>query len=793
MKNLTVVAGALVCGLFIVAPAVAGNLTGLVVDDGGRGLGGASVVLEELERTEVTDNNGNFAFRGVPDGEYTITYTMGENRTTETVSISGNTSIQKMVDWQISFAEAITVTTASLRPERITEAPSAITVITEMEIEREASHGQAPKLLEFTPGTEVTQSGIYDYNLNTRGFNSSLNRRVATLIDGRNPSVPFLGAQEWAAISFPLDDLSAVEMLRGPSAALYGANASSGVLNMITKQPRAYQGGLIRFTGGELSTTNADLRWATELGNEWYMKLVGGYRNHDDFFVSRMGAAEYSVPCPVPQGNATDCLPQEAVPLATDEDQIEFYGLRFDKHLERGDFLTLEAGTASIEGPVFQTGLGRVQLLEVDRPWWRTNYTARRFNVLAYQTKRDAPQQLALSSGANLELDTERVRLEVQGNWEFMDGRSRVVAGGMYGEEDVDGNIVFQPISTDQQAAYVQLDMDISPEVRLVLAGRYDDSTLHDSQFSPKGSLVWSITPDHTLRFSYNEGFQVANYSEFFLAAPAAPPVDLSGLNALVCLANGVDCGLGVTPVLALGNVDLALEEVQMFEIGWSGIFGDRAFVTIDYYNSENEQFITDLLPNVGTPLGRLNQNFGPWQAPPGVPAQLQAAVQNAVPLLSNAPNGSNILAAVTYTNFGQVDTQGIDFGLNYYVNRDWTVKFSYSWFDFEIQDESNPLVQRLLPPNSPENKMSLGLNWVGDSVDVAASMRWVDDFRWAVGPFQGNVESYTVVDLVGNWAINDNWTVGANVANILDEEHWESFGGDLLARRALGHITFSW
>ena len=331
------------------------------------------------------------------------------------------------------------------------------------------------------------------------------------------------------------------------------------------------------------------------------------------------------------------------------------------------------------------------------------------------------------------------------------------------------------------------------PVVRLVVAGRYDDNTLHDSQFSPKGSLVWGVTPTQTLRFSYNEGFQVANYSEFFLAAPAAPPIDLSGLNAQACLANGFDCGLGQTPVLALGNVDLTLEEVQMWEIGWSGIFGDRAFITLDYYNSENEQFITDLLPNVGTPLGRLNENFGPWQAPAGVPAPVEAGVQAAVPSLSNAPDGSNIIASVSYTNFGQVDTQGIDLGLNFYVNREWTVQFAYSWFDFEIQDADNPLVATLLVPNTPENKFNLGATWIGEVIDVSASMRWVDDFRWGVGPFQGDVESYTVVDLTANWAINDNWTVGLNVANLLDDEHWESFGGDLIGRRALGHVAFSW
>ena len=68
-----------------------------------------------------------------------------------------------------------------------------------------------------------------------RGFNSSLNRRILTLIDGRDPSVPFLGSQEWAAVSFPMDELATVELVRGPGSALYGANAFSGVLNMTTR------------------------------------------------------------------------------------------------------------------------------------------------------------------------------------------------------------------------------------------------------------------------------------------------------------------------------------------------------------------------------------------------------------------------------------------------------------------------------------------------------------------------------------------------------------------------------
>ena len=99
--------------------------------------------------------------------------------------------VEKEVDWEIGFVETLTVTSASLQRERIVEAPAAIAVVGEQEISPQGWVRSDPELLEFTPSAQVTQSGLYDYNINTRGFNSSLNRRVATLVDGRNPAVPF--------------------------------------------------------------------------------------------------------------------------------------------------------------------------------------------------------------------------------------------------------------------------------------------------------------------------------------------------------------------------------------------------------------------------------------------------------------------------------------------------------------------------------------------------------------------------------------------------------------------------
>jgi iron complex outermembrane receptor protein len=610
--------------------------------------------------------------------------------------------------------------------------------------------------------------------------------------------VAFLGAQEWSAISFPLDDLGSLELLRGPSAALYGANASSGVLNLVTKAPRASQGGLVRLTAGELSTTNADLRWAGELGSDWYFKLLGGLRNSGDFTTSRVGRAEYAVPCTATV--TSGCLPQERVPPnPLDDNQIYFGGLRFDKYFSGGQTLTVEGGYARVEGPVFQTGIGRVQQTEIKRPWTRVNFGAERWNFLGYYNKRDAPFQTALASGLNLALDSDTYALELQGNWEFGGGKGRLVAGGSYKDEDIDSadprtgrqTLVFAPVGSESEAVFAQFDWSFSDNLKAVIAGRWDDSTLHDAQVSPKASLVYSVNNNHTLRFTYNEAFQVANYSEFFLQAQVGA-ANLTPIELGVCRSRGLVCGLGLTPALALGNKDLELEEVKTFELGYSGILGTKAFLTVDYYNSENENFITDLLPQLGTSLGRINPNFGPWQPQTPLPDAIVQTIRNLVPTLSNNLDGSNIIAAVSYTNFGQVDTQGVDLGLNVYFTPEWRFDFSYSWFDFDIKSQDARL-QNILLPNSPENKFNAGIGYVGERWDGSVSYRWVDDFLWFVGPFQGEVKSYSTVDLVANYALNDNWSIGVNIANALDDEHWESFGGDLLGRRALGNVTFKW
>lgn len=779
-----------------------GRIDGHIVRENGSPVEGATVVLTPSQASVITGSSGEFTFDNLPAGVYSLAATLGEHvlRIEDVMVTAGRTErLDEVVDWDIGFSTVMTVTATSRRPERIVEAPASVTRVTEEEIEKRAANGQLPKLLEFAPGVQATQSGVYDFNLNTRGFNSSLNRRVAVLVDGRNPAASFFGAQEWAAIDFPLDDLASVELVRGPSAALYGANASSGILNMVTKEPRFTRGGAIRATFGQLGTANFDLRWAGSLGGDWYGKVIAGARHSGDFFVPRKGAAEYSVPCRL--GVTTDCLPQEViVPARINDDDVMFGGARADKYLQNRVVLTMEGGFAHVAGPVVQTGVGRTQVTDVNRPWARFNVRASHANVFAAYTGRDAPGQLSLAAGTNSTLTSHTFQLEGQTDRTLWSDRVQVVVGAAAQVDRINSfdkglqrqSLVFEPIKSNQQAIFGQADWSVWRGLRLVVAGRGDFSSLHEFQFSPKGSAVYTIAPNHSVRLTYNEAFQVPNYSEYFLQADAAAPVNLSAFNAL-CTPFGVDCHFGPTRILAVGNRNLELEKTRTLEEGYKGLIAGRALLTVDYYRSRASNFITDLLPQLGTPLGRINSTFGPWQAPAGLPPAVAAQIRAAAPaILSNNFDGSNILAAVSYTNFGRVDTQGADVGLNYSLPAGWHGSFAYSWFDFTIHNPV-PGFEAMVLPNSPDHTTSAGVGYARRRLDADFAIRWVDAFRWSVGPFQGDVKAYATADVTANYKLPRGLTLGFNVANVFDDAHWETFGGDVVRRRALLSVGYLW
>ena len=243
-----------------------GRLEGVVVRQDGSGVGGVLVLIEELRRSELTDTTGKYAFGGLPPATYTVLSTLGPQSLRQSgvvISAGATTTLRAVVDWPLSVFESVVVNGTTRLPARLVEAPAAVTVVGSDELETHALHGQLPRLLASTPGVEFVQSGLYDFNVNSRGFNTFYNRHVLTRIDGRDPSLPtLLGHVDWATLSHPLDDIDQLEFVRGPGAALYGGGAFNGIMNLRTKAPRDSLGGRARYTAGELGTQRIEFREA---------------------------------------------------------------------------------------------------------------------------------------------------------------------------------------------------------------------------------------------------------------------------------------------------------------------------------------------------------------------------------------------------------------------------------------------------------------------------------------------------------------------------------------------------
>src|SRR5438874_3186734 len=126
------------------------------------------------------------------------------------------------------------VVTASVRSSSETKTPASLTVITGDEI-RMIGAATVPEILRRVPGIDVAEMNPSDTNISVRGFNRRLANKVLVLVDGRSVYQDFLGGTFWPVIDVNIQDIDRIEVIRGPGSALYGANAFSGVVNIITR------------------------------------------------------------------------------------------------------------------------------------------------------------------------------------------------------------------------------------------------------------------------------------------------------------------------------------------------------------------------------------------------------------------------------------------------------------------------------------------------------------------------------------------------------------------------------
>ncbi|HEU5047196.1 MAG TPA: TonB-dependent receptor [Rickettsiales bacterium] len=176
------------------------------------------------------------------------------------------------------------VISVSKAPERVMDAPAAVYVLTNEDIIRSGATS-IPEALRLVPGVQVAQINANSWAVSVRGFNSALANKLLVLVDGRTVYDPLFSGVHWNAQNMVLEDIERIEVVRGPGASLWGANAVNGVINIITKKAKDTQGNLASVTAGNKERGTVEDRFGGaigENGEKGYYRIYGKYRSVAD-------------------------------------------------------------------------------------------------------------------------------------------------------------------------------------------------------------------------------------------------------------------------------------------------------------------------------------------------------------------------------------------------------------------------------------------------------------------------------------------------------------------------------
>jgi iron complex outermembrane receptor protein len=186
-----------------------------------------------------------------------------------------------LADLELEQLTQVRVTSVSRHSEPLSGAAAAIYVVSEEDIRRQGFTTIADSL-RYVPGLQVAQINSHAWAITARGFNNEYANKLLVQMDGRSVYTPLFAGVYWDVQDTILEDLQQIEVIRGPGAALWGANAVNGVINITSKMAQDTQGWLVSGGGGTEEQAFGGVRYGGKLGTEGFFRVYGSYKNKDD-------------------------------------------------------------------------------------------------------------------------------------------------------------------------------------------------------------------------------------------------------------------------------------------------------------------------------------------------------------------------------------------------------------------------------------------------------------------------------------------------------------------------------
>jgi len=170
----------------------------------------------------------------------------------------------------------VTVTSVNKKEQKLARTAAAVFVISQEDIRRSGATN-IPDLLRMVPGVQVSRIDANAWAISIRGFNTRYSNKVLVLIDGRSVYSSSFSGVFWDQQGVPLEDIERIEVIRGPGATVWGANAVNGIINIITKPAKATQGGLLAAGTGNEDNAQGLLRYGGPAGKDGAYRVFSSY------------------------------------------------------------------------------------------------------------------------------------------------------------------------------------------------------------------------------------------------------------------------------------------------------------------------------------------------------------------------------------------------------------------------------------------------------------------------------------------------------------------------------------
>ena len=793
------------------APAVTteasgtGAVRGRVLD-GGEPVAGAMVVREGTYDGAVTGVDGSFAIDGLPAGQQRLAIeAAGYQTVTVTVLVRAGGVVR--ADANLAAPAVVgeeIVITGTRAPVKRLDSPVNVEMASEEDIRR-AGGVSYLAALSGMKGIDHTTSGVSDQRISARGFTTQFNSRMLTMLDGRLATLPGNGLPQANLLpSTPLD-MKSVEVVVGPASALYGPNAHTGVVNVLTKSPWDQSGLSLVARAGNQDLLGGAARVAGTVAervgykvNAEYLQATDFQPDRDERVVGTDGIARS------PHFYGTDTAPG-ATPVF-EGDLVGDYDLRsikadgnlyyrFDDWQAKGSygfsdsngFSLTNAGRNHLRGWQVQ-----YQNLEVSGPSWYAQVTRTASDAgQSYQLNRLAADVAAMGGADALsaeELEAQRDMIAFIDRSQMMDaevqhhrelGPLRATAGGQVrlylpSSEGTYLSDADESIQATELGGYAQLDLPLlADRLRLVGAGRVDHHSDYSTQLSPSAAVVYTVVPLHNLRVGYNRAFKSPTILENYLLINGMLVGNKGGFqirNAAGELVSTID---GLEP-----------EEVDAVEIGYKGVVASRLFIEAVAYNSWYRSFIS--------PLTQVAN-----------PAPMDPAVE---PTFAHYPDGTPVAAGTpaegtlfTYLNFGAATVRGADLGASYLPIDGLELEGGLSLIQLASFDNDSSLQQDLLL-NVPTVKLKSAVTISGlgfDDYFLKLGGRYHNrhDFEsgyWSTERF-GQVPASVIADLSAGYDFpRHGLQLTATVANLFDSHDPDVLGAPIPGRLAFLQLGYN-